>query len=382
MSDGFPDIPPGGCGNWSTFDVPTIWSMLAYEDGVLSVEQATAWNRTYDLLASHAKNLQTLRDGLAERWPPERNEASAVFLEYLDKLIGSVNPASFASSSNAVVLSDLIDTLADARSRVAPLHEQWEAAGGSADPKLQGELNTRAAEIMASTDVAVYQHGQRFVLPPDYQPPAYPIDTTSPFTPSNSSLTPTRVRPLSPTSRRPTASTTTRITDETSARATIAGLSGGPSTRLPSSPARSGASAFINTPADHALPPGGVIGLPPGRTVGPRGPRWTAVPSNPRPSERLDTLAPGSPKAGEGAPDEVGPRRGTYAATNPATTEPRNPVGGLIGGAAGNQTRRHSYSQGESYVRWTVRGGVPAVLQPSADKEDHDPGPGVFGIDR
>jgi hypothetical protein len=35
----------------------------------------------------------------------------------------------------------------------------------------------------------------------------------------------------------------------------------------------------------------------------------------------------------------------------------------------------------ESYVEWEVRKGVPPVIEPGPEP-NHDPGPGVIGIDR
>ncbi|MEN3304117.1 MAG: hypothetical protein V7603_319 [Micromonosporaceae bacterium] len=381
MSDGYPDIGPGGCGTWSSFDVPAIWSMLAYEDGVLSVEQATAWNRTYDLLASHAKNLQTLRDSLVERWPPEHNEASAVFLEYLDKLIGSVNPASYASSSNAVVLSDLVDTLAEAKGKVAPLHEQWEAAAasGTADPKLQGELNARAAEIMSSTDVAVYQHGQRFVVPPEYEPPTPQFESWTPFqvdpTPSSSSGSAhySAVRPLSSGSGqvlRPRVKTPVGEAPILSNESRLP-LPAAFQVHPPVPP------TFSDTPAGRVLAPGGIVGSLPRGDLAPRSKATTPAT---RPGSRRAvgystseaanrTAKNGSSVAGMSTESGTGanPREGS--------------LGGLFGGAGSPRTQRRE-RQGEPYMDWPVPDGVPPVLESPPEPQRHEPGPGVIGIDR
>jgi hypothetical protein len=56
-------------------------------------------------------------------------------------------------------------------------------------------------------------------------------------------------------------------------------------------------------------------------------------------------------------------------------------MGGMLGGAgAGGQRRR--LEGGEAYTEWPVAGGGPAVLMPPREPDDHDPGPGVLGIDR
>jgi hypothetical protein len=387
MSDGFPDIPPGGCVNWTAFDVPTIWAMLAYEDGTLSVEQANAWNRTYDLLASHAKNLQALRDGLAERWPPERSEASAVFLEYLDELIGAVNPTSYASSSNAVVLSDLIDTLAAAKGELAPLHQQWQA--GTGDPKLQAELNARAAKIMASTDVAVYQHGQRFVVPPEYEPPLGTVESTSPFSAGDTTVRPLRTMPTEgqPTALPSAARFAPGSPDSRDGGPALSWTAnqptpiGGPAEREPSPP------VFADTPAGRVLSPGGVIGNLGGRPISstpeadvigdPRSNGGLKAPLGSRESAAINSQA-----------TEAEPTRNAHlnksTQPGPKAAESRESwggVGGMLGGGRA-ATRRNWTEGGDRYVDWPVSRGVVPVLLPPPDPQTHDPGPGVIGIDR
>jgi hypothetical protein len=381
MSDGFPDIPPGGCVNWTAFDVPTIWAMLAYEDGTLSVEQANAWNRTYDLLASHAKNLQALRDGLAERWPPERSEASAVFLEYLDELIGAVNPTSYASSSNAVVLSDLIDTLAAAKGELAPLHQQWQA--GTGDPKLQAELNARAAKIMASTDVAVYQHGQRFVVPPEYEPPAEAFYAASPITDGRADPSTTPTKAIGASSRQTTPSQLRGIGSHPQMGGDVS-LAGGGAPAKTASPATSGAPrppTFISTPSGRAMAPGGIIGTDPARASYYRA---TPVEGTRQGGGARGTTSAADSSEIDSSRSRASTRGGSYPATSSElSSDESRGAPGLVGGIGGRPRRREPIGDaGEAYFVWTSRKGVPAVLQAPEESNHHDPGPGVFGIDR
>jgi hypothetical protein len=383
VSDGFPDIGPGGCGTWSNFDVPTIWSMLAGETGTVSVEQATAWDRTYDLLASHAQNLQTLRDNLAERWPPEQNEASGVFLEYLDKLIGTVQPASYASSTNAVVLSDLVDTLSDARATVEPLHDQWQAA--AADPRLQAELNTQAATIMSSTDVAVYQHGQRFVVPPEYEPPVDPIDSTRPFSTDNTSTPSSQVRPLTErSSSPPMRSAGSTDSNGTDAPAILSSQAAAAQKSAPANFGVSRSSSFASTPVGRVLAPGGVIGIGPVRSTVPAYPRFTRPDTGQIRPQHPGSARTSNPTIEEPAANSHSPRSGIGLANAGVTSsgETNGAAGGLLGGVGGPRAQRRNQEQGEPYFEWRVETGVPAVLEAPAEATRHDPGPGVFGIDR
>jgi hypothetical protein len=55
--------------------------------------------------------------------------------------------------------------------------------------------------------------------------------------------------------------------------------------------------------------------------------------------------------------------------------------GGIGGSGTGGASRRRR-SQGVPYAEWVVPKGVPPVLQAPPEPAEHDPGPGVIGIDR
>jgi hypothetical protein len=386
MGDTAPAIGPGGCIDWTGLDVPAIWAMLASGDSALSAEQTTAWNRTYDLLDSHARNLRTLRDNLAERWPPGRSEASAVFLEYLDKLIESVNPTSYASSSNALVLSDLTDTLAVARAKVAPLHEQWQAAAasGTADPKVQAGLNAQAAAIMAGTDEEVYQHGQRFVVPAEYEPPVGAVEPTRPF-PLETRSKPQAVRPLPPASSGSVQPTNSQRTISAGGDAPLLDSLPGPSTGSGTVLSPTPATNFVDTPAGRALAPGGVIGHAAVESSI-HAVRRTRMAESSKDIGR--TLRP-PVSGGHDEPSSIGPDplrspHNQPLRSNIPTDEQREPLAGT-GGVYGSGPRSQKYRRqpsGEAYVEWPVDRGIPPVLMPPPEPERHDPGPGVIGIDR
>lgn len=388
-------IGGGVCVPWSRFDLPTIWSMLEHEDAGVSTEQAVAWRRTFDLLSAHATNLQTLRDTLAERWPPEHSQASAVFLDYLDGLIGSVPQASSASTTNANALSDLTDILASAKARVRPLYEQWQANvnSGKPDPKVLASLKDQATTIMSQADDAVYQQGERFVVPPEYE--AFP-DARDPYTPflppnvsvsaagqASSAIPPVHVR-IADASTAPLSG----AAGNAGAGAPI--LSGG----VVAPPASGGAppglpvpqiGSSVGTPVSAGLLPGAVIGLGmsnAARSYGASGDRFTM--SGMGGSSGGSRSAAGGFAEGEslGATNGGLVRRGTAAA--PGGGEAAGAPGGMGGmlGGAGSDSRRRRLDGGEAYTEWPVASGGPAVLMPPREPDDHDPGPGVIGIDR
>jgi hypothetical protein len=75
--------------NWDEYDVPAIWAMVEPEQESANREQVSAWLRTSQMLASHQANLQTVRDRLTDRWPPEGSAAARQFLSKLDALVGA-----------------------------------------------------------------------------------------------------------------------------------------------------------------------------------------------------------------------------------------------------------------------------------------------------
>jgi hypothetical protein len=87
-------------------------------------------------------------------------------------------------------------------------------------------------------------------------------------------------------------------------------------------------------------------------------------------------MMPMGAAGGRPGPSKAGPKGGFVA-----------PPGGLIGGkppgrgglpvAAASRRRRRDDDDG-----WAVASGVPGVLAPDPEPDQHDPGPGVIGIDR
>jgi hypothetical protein len=389
MAEPQSNIGPGVCVAWWSFDLPTIWSMIEGEGSSAPWDHAIAWRTTCEALDAHTTNLKLLRDKLVERWPPERSQASAAFLDCLNGLIDSVPRASSASATNANALSDLTDILANAKARVQPLYEQWQANvnSGEPDPKVQASLKDQAALIMYQADEAVYQQGERFVVPPEYEAVPTVIEPYTPFLPptgsgsvsggrASSTVPPVHVSPLPDASTAPAPGAGAPI------------LSGGgvapPGPEvLPGLPASQ--PRVMETPAGTGLVPGLVIGLGMNNAFDSYGAgraRLT-VPGMKGSAGGLRNSSGGFTESGAlGAANGESARRG--AAALPGGSEGAGSpggMGGMLGGAgAGGQRRR--LDGGEAYTEWPVAGGGPAVLMPPREPDDHDPGPGVLGIDR
>jgi hypothetical protein len=161
-------------------------------------------------------------------------------------------------------------------------------------------------------------------------------------------------------------------------------LSGG-SANPPSSLTQRPSAASAGLPPDRAptaLVPGGVIGLRPPAAS-------TRTPDRSMGASRSDS---GRSPTNQAARNQgiTGERGGAAKGVAAGAAGFVAPPGGLIGGrpagagtarastpAAGRRRRRN-----DPFDEWTAAEGVPPVLEPPSDPEAHEPGPGVFGIDR
>src|SRR5205814_9902294 len=107
------DAPLGTPTDWSRYDVPSLWAMASMEDSSDSWTQVWAWWRCRDALDAYRRHLTACRDGLADKWPPQRSPASAAFLGRVDEMIKSVGETAEAAASNAVGLAGIINALDD-----------------------------------------------------------------------------------------------------------------------------------------------------------------------------------------------------------------------------------------------------------------------------
>lgn len=75
--------------NWNDFDVPALCAMVESEQEWANREQVVAWMRMHDLLVSHQENLQRIKQGVADRWPPVGSRATRRVLARLGQIIDS-----------------------------------------------------------------------------------------------------------------------------------------------------------------------------------------------------------------------------------------------------------------------------------------------------
>ncbi|MEE6259622.1 hypothetical protein [Plantactinospora sonchi] len=115
-----------GSTNWYGFNTREMWARLANQDTEPYWKQVSAWKKTADLSSMHLSRLKQYRDGLAEAWPPEKNEAARAYVERLDDLINVVQGVYDTSSSNHQTLSNITLAVSEARRNLEPVLREYE----------------------------------------------------------------------------------------------------------------------------------------------------------------------------------------------------------------------------------------------------------------
>ncbi|MDG6109760.1 hypothetical protein Daura_09060 [Dactylosporangium aurantiacum] len=339
--------------------LPQLWQMLAADNPTDAHLHLATLRRQQTALETQRDRLRTLRDRLADGWPPERSEAATAFIQRLNDMIRAMSLTATGAAEVRSNLSLITDALDRARRELAPLVAEYEKTTKLPDQRV-GEharrlLDDHARRILMTADAAVSDPAAALdVALPAYErfsmqgTVAVPVD-------GGGGSTGTRTgRPATPQFDPPEPAAAEPPEFE------LAGGSGPTSTVTPvADPAGS-----IGGLVDHSvLGPGRVLGrvvrptgvaaAGPGATNGNPGVRGGAL------NTQSAIGAPGSGAAG--ARGGVG-GMGGYRASDTATSRRRTPEEG----------------GGES---WSVRQGVPPVIE-APPSRPHDAGPGIIGIDR
>ncbi|NJC70335.1 hypothetical protein HC031_11520 [Planosporangium thailandense] len=189
---------------WEMYDIHTIHSMV---DGVTddqiqtSWDQVMAWRKTQQLLDEHAATLTRYRQDLVGSWSPEKNAASAAFVQYVDDLIQSLQQSSKAADDNVRALSELTSAVETARTEVKKAYQEYSAnqsklQAASAKPAPSGtptpspspspspapppvapgrqeQLTQQARSAMATLAGTASYSAWRMTVPPPYTPPNF-----------------------------------------------------------------------------------------------------------------------------------------------------------------------------------------------------------------
>jgi hypothetical protein len=193
----------GGLTDWSAYNIEALHTMV---DGVSDAEietswqQVTAWTKTNELLDEHAATLDMYRQDLVAQWPPEKNQAAAAFVGYLDNLILALRQGSTAAANNVTALANLTGAVSTARTDVKKAYTEyqsnqgklaqyqqdldaWTAQASQSDAPApnpptspvaanrQQQLTQQAQQSMAVLSGAAVDSTMKMTIPPPYAPP-------------------------------------------------------------------------------------------------------------------------------------------------------------------------------------------------------------------
>lgn len=405
------------CTNWAAYDVPRLWEMVAGEGSRTAWQQVSVWWRLSQALHAQCERLAAVRDAVVRAWPPERSEAARRYIEVLDGLVASLRQAGYAAGSTSLGLAGIVGVLAEAKAQIEPLYERWQVVSRDLVPGwwdgAEEELNEQARDVMARAEAEVAEYAELIKPFPQYDvrsgaPPSEIINSDRMDTTRASAVVPGSDRlPLSPVPHDPPEPLPGidphfpggPVLAGTPATPASPGLVDSGQVGVPLAPAGAGggSSWLVTTLRGPVLVPGGVIGPPaavstrasgatspppiagaPARGAVAASSAARAVPGVVTPNGIAPTGMSGHNGSGHGGASRV--RR---SVPTPISGGYRTADGHLV--TISGLNARHIGVPGRPMADqndpWVVDTGVPAVITPDPPRQ-HDPGPGVIGIDR
>ncbi|WP_327005577.1 hypothetical protein OHA72_63255 [Dactylosporangium sp. NBC_01737] len=352
--------------------VPELWQMVAADTPANTHLHLTTLRRQQTALETQRDRLRTLRDHLAEAWPPEKSEAASAFIQRLNDMIRAMSLTASGAADVRSRMSLIVEALDQARAELAPLVEQYQRTADLPDHRVAEHarklLDERARHILMTTDARVVDPAAAM----DVQLPVYERFSmqTTVVTPVSGGTPGAGGSTAGNPGRRGTSDLAVPRFDPPEPSGGLAdaefGLAAGNQDVLLSSV----------VPAADAADPIDRSALAPGRVLGGAAlPKSTATPSA--------VVAKGN----VGTPSVI---TGGASGTRPAIGAPGvgAPAARGIGGAGGYRDRsfdeyasRRRASRDSDDESWSVQQGVPPLIDVPPARA-HDPGPGVIGIDR
>ncbi|GAA1787757.1 hypothetical protein HC028_12935 [Planosporangium flavigriseum] len=196
-------IPSDGGGlytDWRAYDIEAMHNLVqSVGDDQISTswDQVRAWQKTHELLDDHTSTIRYYRQGLVDRWPPDKSPAAAAFITYVDELIDSLQKASADAKVNERVLGDLTHEVTRARDEVRAAYQEHAANQAKLDaspprprpvpsrypvptpspappavpPGRQEELTQRARDAMVQLSGVALRSSSQMKVPEPYTPP-------------------------------------------------------------------------------------------------------------------------------------------------------------------------------------------------------------------
>ncbi len=386
--------------------------MVASEDDPESWRQVAALGSMAGLLKDQRSRLEVAKQKLIEAWPPEKNKASAAFVEMIDNLLFTMQKNKEIADSNAGALSQILEALRQAKKDIAPLYREyleksddwvpgwWDNAEDELDEQARARM--RAAEVViAHPDNAIKSPGRYEFAPGEFV--SQPIGTggdigrggaVSPFGVGGIGGAGGFEVPHAPPPALPGTDSPVQSPSGPGSPPESRAPSSGPDLAAVITPTPGGAPSA--PPIAPSISAGSPLGQPaPGLVIGGTFP--TGVPGSGVPGGRggVTPFGVAPPHGGSGLP---GGGRGGLSPAKPVPPSwlppasgqpPRGGAGGRArtGGSApmpmagGRQTYEGHY-EGTAFdpdSPWSTAEGVPPVIEPSRRCHRHDPGPGVIG---
>ncbi len=393
--------------DWSRYSLDAIWSMLHGQNRANGQIAAEMWRKMAELCEIESTQLELALGRLEQHWPATQ-EAARMFQQWGADLVKAMRGTSFAARVNGPTVENITEEINAARDKIANLQGEavkyvsMEQAGGSngfgiahvwnvGSELFSGDgfhpftgwrdtLNQDAQEVMFDLERKVETYSQRLLGDVPYEPALSSggVEVWPPpgSGPSGGGGGGTQLPSVSWTPPAPPAGWDPAAGGDlpgggASVDPTLDGdtvLDGGPSPTGGGGPGPLGgpgggwAGSFVDTPGGRALAPGGLIGVPGAMGSGAGG-----------------VGTPGGP-AGPGGPGVAGRPGGAGSGMMPFMP----PMAGARPGVGGAPTAVGAKGRRRRGLKsvFEVPEGQPAVIRPSEEPPEHDPGPGVIGIDR
>jgi hypothetical protein len=422
---------------YEALDVPKLWQALqsAKAEEATTRQQVQAWKLAGEALHEHYDQLRRHRDELVKRWPPESNAAAGVYLGHLDRLLRAVDATAVSAETNSRELDRVTNEIDKAHKALKPIHDDYCAkvkesiefdrskaktvvtaagvilgglthsnpsatvAAGTAlfignIKREQEELNQKARTLMKPLTRAAEDANRAITPPPVYDPPETrgitSLQELSAGTSGRGGAIP--VPPIAPPAYHAAGPDGLPVVAQTPGMGApeLAGFT--PGTTPPAGPpgpspvptppvgGPGGGGGLPPLGGGPALPPGRVIGASPGGAPGTIGARpQTGIASG---QGRTIGGTPGTP-GGVGRTGGVIGQRGASPAGGAGAGGRGGMAPGTVGGRrSGSDQRKPGERVWDRDNPWAVARGVNPVIEPPAEPDFDDPGPGVIGIDR
>jgi hypothetical protein len=353
--------------------LPQLWEMLAADDAADAHLHLATLRRQQTALETQRDRLRTLRDQLAEAWPPEKSEASTAFIQRVNDMIRAMSETANGAAEVRNRVNLVVEALSQARTELAPLVEQYQRTADLPDHRVAEQsrklLDERARRILMASDAAVLEPAAAM----DVQLPVYArfsmqSTVTSPVSGSNSSgnsgggagtqgagsLAAPRFSPPDPAIDPPDAGFGLAA-DVHAAPAVV--------------PAATDATGLIGGPVDRSV-------LGPGRVLGGTArPNAVARPGSTAVNGNVGTHGVIGGASSTGRPAISTSGAGATAARGTGG------VGGYRDRSFDEYAKRRRAPRETDDESWSVPQGVPPLIDTPPTRA-HDPGPGIIGIDR